>query len=99
ASRLDAAGHGAHLLMPASADRPVDGFFLANELLDALPTHRVVARDGRLREVLVGIDEGAFIDVEADPSTPALAARLADERVALADDQRAEICLAVDGWV
>ena len=42
---------------------------------------------------------GAFVDVEADPSTPALAARLADEGVTLADGQRAEICLAVDGWV
>ena len=99
AARLEAAGHGARLTAPTSTDRPVDGFFLANEVLDALPTHRVVARDGRLREVLVGIGEGAFVDVEADPSTPALAARLADEGVTLADGQRAEICLAVDGWV
>ena len=99
AARLAAAGHGARLTAPTSTDRPVDGFFLANEVLDALPTHRVVARDGRLREVLVGIGEGTFVDVEADPSTPALAARLADEGVTLADDQRAEICLAVDGWV
>jgi SAM-dependent MidA family methyltransferase len=99
ASRLDAAGHGARLTVSASTDGPVDGFFLANEVLDALPTHRVVARDGRLREVLVGIGDDAFVDVEADLSTPALAARLADERVTLADGQRAEICLAVDGWV
>ena len=99
AARLDAAGQGARLTTPTSTDRPVDGFFLANEVLDALPTHRVVARDGRLREVLVGIGEGDFVDVEAVPSTPALAARLADEGVTLADDQRAEICLAVEGWV
>ena len=37
-----------------------------------------------------------FVDVEAEPSTPALAARLAAEGVALADGQRAEICLAVE---
>jgi SAM-dependent MidA family methyltransferase len=99
AARLSAAGHGARLTAPTSTDRPVDGFFVANEVLDALPTHRVVARDGRLREIFVGIGEGAFVDIEADPSTPALAARLADEGVTLADDQSAEVCLAVDGWV
>ena len=33
---------------------PIDGVVLANEVLDALPTHRVVARRGRLREVFVG---------------------------------------------
>ena len=57
---------------------PIVGVVVANEVLDALPTHRVVVRDGRLREVLVGWRDGAFVDVEADPSTPALAARLAD---------------------
>ena len=87
------------MTVPTTTDRPVEGFLLANEVLDALPTHRVVVREGRLREILVGIGEGAFVDVEADPSTPALAARLADEGVTLADEQHAEISLAVDGWV
>ena len=42
---------------------------------------------------------GRFVDVEAEPSTPALAQRLAAEGIELADGQLAEICLAVDGWV
>jgi SAM-dependent MidA family methyltransferase len=37
--------------------------------------------------------------VEDEPSTPALAQRLAAEAIQLADGQLAEICLAVDGWV
>jgi len=69
-------------------------------VLDALPTHRVVQRGAALLEVFVGAGrDGGFTDVEAEPSTPALASRLEAEGVVLADGQRAEICLAVDGWV
>jgi SAM-dependent MidA family methyltransferase len=100
AARLDAAGHGGALApKAASPARPVDAFILANEVLDALPTHRVVSRGGILREVAVTWHDGAFADIEVDPSTPELAARLDVEGVTLADGQRAEICLALDGWI
>ena len=80
AARLAEAGHGGVLVAAeTSADAPIDGVVLANEVLDALPVHRVVVRDGALREVLVGSRDGAFVDVEAEPTTPALAARLAEE--------------------
>ena len=80
--------------------RPIDGLVMANEVLDALPTHRVVRRGDALREIHVRTSpDGAMIDVEADPSTPALADRLTGESVELADGQHAEICLALDGWV
>jgi SAM-dependent MidA family methyltransferase len=72
---------------------------LANEVLDALPTNRVIVRDGRVRELLVGSRDGAFEDIEAEPATPALAARLEAEGIALAEGQRAEICLAIDPWI
>jgi SAM-dependent MidA family methyltransferase len=78
---------------------PIVGVVIANEVLDALPTHRVVQRGGRLHEVFVGIADAKFADVEAEPSTPRLEERLAAEGVALADGQAAEICLAVDGWI
>jgi SAM-dependent MidA family methyltransferase len=81
------------------ADEPVVGCVLANEVLDALPVHRVVQRAGRLRELLVDWREGRFVEVESDPSTPALADRLSREGIELAEGQRAEICLALDGWV
>ena len=80
--------------------RPIDGLAIANEVLDALPTHRVARHGGRLREILVGVStDGGLVDVEADPSTPALADRLRDEAVELRDGQVAEICLAADAWV
>jgi SAM-dependent MidA family methyltransferase len=84
---------------PGTDDSPIVGAILGNEVLDALPTHRVVQRGGRLHEVLVGSDGGRFRDVEAEPTTPALAARLAADGASLAEGQHAEICLAVDDWV
>jgi len=85
--------------LEADDGTPIVGIVVANEVLDALPTHRVVGRGGRVREILVGWTDGAFANVEDEPSTPALAERLAAEGIDLADGQVAEICLAVDGWV
>ena len=100
AARLEAAGHAGLLVEPNNQGTPIVGMILANEVLDALPTHRVVARDGQVREILVGTDGGGrFVDVEAEPTTPALAARLEAEGIELVEGQRAEICVAVDPWV
>lgn len=98
-SRLANAGLESVLVDDQRSREPAVGIVLGNEVLDAMPTHRVVVRDGVLREILVGSRDGAFEDVEAEPSTVALAARLAADAVALADGQRAEICLAVEPWI
>jgi SAM-dependent MidA family methyltransferase len=82
-----------------AADRET-GAVVANEVLDALPVHRVVGRAGGLRELLVTTDaDGRFAWLEAEPTTPALAERLAAERVTLAEGQVTELCLALDGWL
>lgn len=102
AARLAERGRPDLLAGPSAATAPggpVTGLVLGNEVLDALPTHRVVQRDGELLEVLVGSRGETFVDVEAPPTTPALAARLAGENAALIDGQRAEICLALDPWI
>ena len=99
AKRLESAGRAGVLREPVTDGGPIDGVVVGNEVLDALPTHRMVARGGALREVFVGSADGAFVDVEDAPSTPALAARLAAEGIALADGQHAEVCLALDPWV
>ena len=76
------------------------GAVVANEVLDALPVHRVVGRPGGLRELLVATgDDGGFAWHEAEPTTPALADRLASEGVELADGQVTEVCLALDDWL
>jgi len=78
-----------------------DGAILANELLDALPVHRVEGgAGGELFESFVDVDDaGLFSTIPGPPSTVALAARLEDEHVDLAPRQQAEICLALDGWL
>jgi len=82
------------------AIRVETGAVVANEVLDALPVHRVVGRAGGIRELLVGVaDNGGFEAVEARPTTPALAERLAGEGVTLAEGQVTEVCLAVDEWL
>jgi SAM-dependent MidA family methyltransferase len=89
--------------LPAGTDerpwQPVTGVVLANELLDALPVHRVVQRQGRLLERFVAWRERWFGEVAAEPSTPALAAYLDDAGVRLAEGQRAEIGLAAPAWL
>jgi len=98
-ARLSGAGFGN--LLERSWDGTIVGAVLANELLDALPTHRVEGwLDGSLREVFVGLDgNGELADVVGTPSTPALAQRLEAEGITLAAGQRAEVCLALDDWV
>jgi SAM-dependent MidA family methyltransferase len=81
------------------AEGPIVGCVLANEVLDALPVHRVVQRGERLRELLVDWRDDRFVELEEDPTTPSLADRLAVESIELRDGQRAEICLALDGWI
>ncbi|HET9085293.1 MAG TPA: SAM-dependent methyltransferase [Candidatus Limnocylindrales bacterium] len=96
--RLTDAGLGGRLVdtLPAS----FDGVIVANEVLDALPVHRVVRRNDALRELAVDIaPDGSFVDVEIDPTTPALGERLAVEGIDLVDGQTAEIALGLDAWV
>ena len=99
ASRLAEAGWAGTLVEPDTTAEPIVGVILGNEVLDALPVHRVRRRDGALVEIAVGLEGDRLVEVEIEPTTPALAERLADEAIELVDGQTAEICLALDGWV
>ena len=97
--RLAAIGLAGHL--EGFDARPEVGAILANELLEALPVHRVEGGpDGDLVERFVTLGpDGGFLTTLGPPSTPALAARLAAEGIRLETGQPAEICLALDQWV
>lgn len=77
----------------------VRGGFLANELLDAFPVHRVTRRAGEVRELWVELDRESLVARPGPPSTPALQRYLTRNGVELADGQEAEVCLAVEDWV
>jgi SAM-dependent MidA family methyltransferase len=92
---------GLDTALEAPTDRPEAGAILANELLDALPVHRVEGGpEGQLLERFVDVGpDGAFREVAGPPSTPALRARLNREAVRVQPGQVGELCLALDGWV
>ena len=80
---------------------PIIGAVVANEVLDALPVHRLEGlADGEVAELYVDVDQdGSLRSAAGMPSTPALAERLADEGIRLAPGQRTEVCLALDAWI
>ncbi|HEX5707621.1 MAG TPA: SAM-dependent methyltransferase [Pyrinomonadaceae bacterium] len=72
----------------------------SNELIDALPVHRVRRVGGALVEMFVGLDDaGAFAWVEREPSTPRLAEHFRSVGVALEEGQAAEVNLDAEEWV
>ncbi|MHB8773342.1 MAG: class I SAM-dependent methyltransferase [Syntrophales bacterium] len=77
----------------------IDGCFLSNELVDAFPVHRVVLRDGSLREVYVGERDGCFSDVIGDLSEPELAGYFPAAGIELAEGQQAEVNLRAGEWI
>ena len=74
------------------------GCVLSNEFLDSFPVHQVTVRLGNLGEVYVGLRGEDLVEIIGELSTPALAARLGDLGVELAEGQTAEINLGLDQW-
>ncbi|HEY0098490.1 MAG TPA: SAM-dependent methyltransferase [Pyrinomonadaceae bacterium] len=76
------------------------GLIFSNELLDALPVHRVRQRNGQLRELCVGLDEARnFNWIEREPTTTRLAAHFSRLKTTLAEGQVAEVNLAAEDWL
>lgn len=76
------------------------GIIFSNELLDAMPVHRVIMRDGKLLELCVGLDQaGEFVLTETEPTTARLAAYFEEQDVRLAEGQSAEVNLSASDWV
>ncbi len=92
---------GLHTLESTETLSPAPTFVLGNEILDALPVHRIMI-DGssQLLELYVGLDDaGEFVEIPRKPSTPLLAKRLSDLKIRLGRGQVAEICLDLDDVV
>lgn len=99
--RLEAVNLPAEKVAVAASlpDSPtIEGCILSNELLDALPFRRIRMRDGHLYELLVGIADGAFVDVEAEPR-PELIAHFEALGSAPGEGCDAEVCLVAPAWM
>ena len=75
------------------------GCIFSNELIDALPTHRVVMKDGQFREMYVGVGGGRFVEVLREPPTPALAQYFQEQGIALPEGHHAEASLDACRWI
>lgn len=75
------------------------GCVFSNELLDALPVHRVVQKDGTLREVFVMHDGKRFFEATMPLSTCAIAEYFAAQQVVLLEGQQAEAGLEACDWI
>jgi SAM-dependent MidA family methyltransferase len=75
------------------------GCVFSNELLDALPVHRVVQEKGQLREVFVTNDSTTFSDVRMPLSTCAISEYFAAQRITLIEEQQAEAGLEACDWI
>ncbi len=98
-ARVAAAGHVEHLADEAAPEEAMTGVVIANELLDALPVHRLTVRGGKLLEIHVGWRDGWFADELLPPSTPELGATLASTGTRLVEGQVAEVGLAAQAWL
>jgi len=74
------------------------GCVLSNEFLDSFPVHQVTVRSGSLQEVYVGLRGEDLVEIIGESSTTALAARLVDLGIEMAEGQTAEINLGLDRW-
>ena len=103
------AGHAEHFRTHLAARHAISadeiplaipaGCIFSNELLDALPVHRVAMELGTLREIYVGFDGAQFTEVLGQPSVPALGQYFHEQGIAIEDGQVAEVCLEACDWI
>jgi len=86
--------------VPGLPDNIPVGCIFSNELLDALPVHRVVRERDELREIWVGFEDGVgFHQVLRPPSSSRITDYFADQAIELREGQQAEVCLAACDWI
>ncbi|MDD2308903.1 MAG: SAM-dependent methyltransferase [Desulfuromonadaceae bacterium] len=83
----------------AAGDFTFSGCLYSNELIDALPTHRVVMTSDGLKEIYVICKDGEFAEEAGEPSTPELEAYLKRVAVELHPGQQAEVNLNASQWL
>ena len=101
--------HAAHLGRHAVAGRVSSrgelpsaisaGCIFSNELLDALPVHRVAMQAGNLKELYVGWDGERFTEVIGTPSTPDLQRYFDEQGITLEEGHQSEVCLEACDWI
>ena len=99
-ARLDRHATAGWLRISAEIPRYIPmGCVFSNELIDALPVHRVVMTERGLQEILVGCEGGKLVDLVAAVSTCAINEYFAAQGVTLHEAQLAEAGLEACDWI
>jgi SAM-dependent MidA family methyltransferase len=89
-------------ISPGADPEPITGVVIANEVADAFAVHRLIWRDGRLREGWIIWSDDGFAEVEDDLSPEAAAAdpegMLRENGIVLDEGDRIEISPAAAAW-
>lgn len=75
------------------------GCVFSNELVDALPVHRVVMQGGALQEIFVTLPGADFAEELRPLSTCAIMEYFTDQGITLQEDQQAEAGLEACDWI
>jgi SAM-dependent MidA family methyltransferase len=75
------------------------GCIFSNELLDAMPVHRVVQAQDEMREIYVTADEDGFRETLGAPSSGGIGEFFAEQGISLRDGQQAEAGLVGCDWI
>ena len=75
------------------------GCVFSNELIDALPVHRVLMTRRGLQEIFVGWESAKFVDMVAPVSTCAISEYFATQAITLREGQKAEAGLEACDWI
>jgi SAM-dependent MidA family methyltransferase len=102
AQAITLASHVTNGHVTYSADLPEQipqGCIFSNELLDAMPVHRVLRENDVLRELYVAAGDDGFYEQAGPLFSPELAEYFAEQGIALQDQQQAEACLEACHWI
>jgi SAM-dependent MidA family methyltransferase len=81
------------------SDEIPSGCIFSNELIDAMPVHRVIRKRNDLREMYVGLGKNGLCDQLGPLSSSALEEYFSEQRISLQEEQQAEVNLAACRWI
>ncbi|MDN3515898.1 MAG: SAM-dependent methyltransferase [Candidatus Brocadia sp.] len=77
----------------------IQGCFLSNEFVDALPVHRLKLKNKVLKETYVGYNGANFYEIDNEVSEPALRDYLETNQIYLTEGQSCEVNLCAIKWL
>ncbi|HXO04042.1 MAG TPA: SAM-dependent methyltransferase [Candidatus Sulfotelmatobacter sp.] len=80
-------------------DKITCGCIFSNELIDAMPVHRLTREGNELWEMYVGLGKNGFCDEMGPLSSAALGEYLLEQNIHLNEGQQAEVNLAACRWI